>query len=73
MIGTSLFQAVNVVKDDNTLTGRGKRGGPQSQFRVHKVSAGGIRMFESLSNPGKYVRLKDGKIDCLVTHISMSL
>ena len=36
------------------------------QFRVHKVAPGGIRMFESMAQPGKYIRMKDGKVDCLV-------
>jgi len=58
---------VNVVRDDMSLTGRGKRGGPQAQFRVHKVKDGGIRMFESVAHPGKFIRLKDGKIDCNVS------
>lgn len=73
MLGTSLFQVVSVVHDDNTLTGRGRRGGPQSQFRVHKVNTGGIRMFESIANPGKFIRLRDGKIDCLVSDSSALL
>lgn len=67
MLNTSNLQAVNVTQENKTLTGRGKRGGPQSQFKVHKVSPGGIRMFESVANPGKYVRLRDGKIDCMVS------
>ena len=66
MLCTSTLQCINVDRRDNTLTGRGRRGGPYSQFRVHKVSAGGIRMFESIANPGSYIRLKDGKIDCQV-------
>ncbi|WAR22969.1 LOXH1-like protein [Mya arenaria] len=64
MFCTSMHQAVNVVQQDMTLTGKGKRGGPQAQFRVHKVNTGGIRMFESVAHPGKFVRLKDNKIDC---------
>ncbi|KAH3831729.1 hypothetical protein DPMN_104999, partial [Dreissena polymorpha] len=64
MLCTSLLQSINVNTNDMTLTGRGKRGGPQSQFRVHKVNTGGIRMFESVAHPGKFIRLRDGKIDC---------
>lgn len=67
MLGTSNLQSINVQKQNLTLTGRGKRGGPQSQFKVHKVNVGGIRMFESVAHPGKYLRLKDGKIDCDVS------
>ena len=66
MLCTSTLQCINVDRLDKTLTGRGRRGGPASQFKVHKVSAGGIRMFESVANPGSYIRLKDGKIDCAV-------
>jgi len=66
MLATSHLQCINVVKQNLTLTGKGKRGGPQAQFKVHKVSTGGVRMFESVANPGKYIRLKDGKIDCEV-------
>lgn len=68
MLCTSHLQCINVLKHDNTLTGKGKRGGPLSQFKVHKVSTGGIRMFESVANPGKFIRLKEGKIDCEVSY-----
>ena len=64
MLCTSTMQCINVDRLDKSLTGKGRRGGPQSQFKVHKVSPGGIRMFESISSPGNYIRLKDGKIDC---------
>ena len=64
MLCTSTMQCINVDRLDKSLTGKGRRGGPQSQFKVHKVNPGGIRMFESISNPGNYIRLKDGKIDC---------
>ena len=67
MLCTSTLQCINVDRRDNTLTGRGQRRGPAAQFRVHKVSSGGIRMFESVANPGNYIRLKDGKIDCAVS------
>lgn len=47
------------------MTGTGKKS-KGAHFMVHKVDTGGVRMFESIAHPGKYIRLKDGKIDCLV-------
>lgn len=64
MLRTSNTQAINV-DHDLTVYGTGKcnRG---AHFRVHKVESGGVRLFESMTNPGKYLRLVDGKIDCQV-------
>jgi hypothetical protein len=48
------------------MTALGTPSSKMAQFRVHKVTESGVRMFESISHPGKYIRLKDGKIDCQV-------
>lgn len=63
MLATSNVQAINI-NEDGTLRATGKKT-KLAQFRVHKVGSK-LRMFESVANPGKYIRLKDGKIDCLV-------
>ncbi|KAL3869892.1 hypothetical protein ACJMK2_042519 [Sinanodonta woodiana] len=66
MLCTSAFQAINLEGDGSILSGLGRRAGPAAQFRVHKVGASGsVRMFESIANPGNYIRLMDGKIDCM--------
>lgn len=61
---SSPTQAI-IVESDSTLTGKGRRA-QGAHFRVHKVDSGGFRMFESVGNPGKYLRLKDGHLDILV-------
>ena len=38
-----------------------------AHFRVHKVGEGGLRMFESVIYPKKYIQLKDSKFDVLVS------
>ncbi|KAK3579121.1 hypothetical protein CHS0354_022141 [Potamilus streckersoni] len=66
MLCTSAFQAINLESEGSILSGLGRRAGPAAQFRVHKVGASGsVRMFESMANPGNYMRLMDGKIDCM--------
>jgi len=65
MLNTSSSQSINI-KSDFSLTATGQRN-KGAQFMVHKVDTGGFRMFESIAHPGKYIRLKDGKIDCLVS------
>lgn len=64
MLRTSNTQAVSVDHDLN-VSGRGKCGRP-SHFRVHKIDQGGVRLFESMVYPEKFLRLFDGKIDCQV-------
>ncbi|KAK7503970.1 hypothetical protein BaRGS_00004702, partial [Batillaria attramentaria] len=62
MLRTSNTQAVSVDHDLSVFgTGKCNRA---AHFRVHKVESGGVRLFESMINPGKYLRLFDGKIDC---------
>ena len=70
MFNTSSTQSINI-NSDFTMTATGKRN-KNSHFLIHKVDTGGVRMFESVANPGKYIRLKDGKIDCLVRITFMS-
>ena len=67
IFATSLYQAINL-NGDLTMTALGSPSSKMAQFRVHKVAENGVRMFESISQPGKYIRLKDGKIDCQVTN-----
>lgn len=62
---SSPTQAISV-DHENEVSGTGKKN-RLAQFRVHKVSEGGIRMFESIASPGKYLRVKQGKIDCQVS------
>ncbi|XP_048764444.2 lipoxygenase homology domain-containing protein 1-like isoform X2 [Ostrea edulis] len=63
ILSTSLYQAINI-NSDLSMTALGTPSSKMAQFRVHKVTENGVRMFESISHPGKYIRLKDGKIDC---------
>ncbi|XP_055956181.1 lipoxygenase homology domain-containing protein 1 [Patella vulgata] len=35
-----------------------------AHFKVHKVAENGVRMFESLINPGRFIRMQDKRIDC---------
>ncbi|XP_061166198.1 lipoxygenase homology domain-containing protein 1-like [Saccostrea echinata] len=63
IFSTSLYQAINI-NSDLSMTALGTPSSKMAQFRVHKVTENGVRMFESISHPGKYIRLKDGKIDC---------
>ncbi|XP_071154983.1 lipoxygenase homology domain-containing protein 1-like isoform X1 [Mytilus edulis] len=63
LLNTSSSQCINI-NSDFTMTGTGKKS-KGAHFMVHKVDTGGVRMFESIAHPGKYIRLKDGKIDCL--------
>ncbi|KAK3092113.1 hypothetical protein FSP39_025311 [Pinctada imbricata] len=62
MFSSSLTQTITI-NPDMTMTALGKKA-KMAHFRVHKVG-NGVRMFESIAHPGKYIRLKDGKIDCL--------
>lgn len=65
LLGTSRMQAINIDHENNLhATGKRTRLG---HFRVHKVKEGGVRMFESIIQPGQFIRLKDGKIDCNVS------
>ena len=64
MFGTSIIQAVNI-DQNRSLLATGKRG-RLGQFRVHKIKEGGIRMFESVLFPKQFIRLHDGKVDCMV-------
>ncbi|XP_069127319.1 uncharacterized protein [Argopecten irradians] len=63
MLCTSFTQAITI-NHDYSMQATGKQN-KMAQFRVHKISTGGVRMFESMMSPGKFIRLKDGKIDCL--------
>ncbi|CAH1776005.1 unnamed protein product [Owenia fusiformis] len=62
MFCTSLYQTLVVDHEDN-LYATGKRN-RTAHFKVHKVSEGNIRMFESLVSPNKFLRMKDGQCDC---------
>ena len=64
ILHSSLVQSVTI-NPDMTMTALGKKA-KMAHFRVHKVSAG-IRMFESIAHPGKYIRMKEGIIDCMVS------
>ena len=64
MLRTSGIQAVGI-EHDLSLVGTG-RCNKAAHFRVHKVSSGGLRMFESTIYPNSYLRLHDGKVDCKV-------
>ncbi|ESO92329.1 hypothetical protein LOTGIDRAFT_121069, partial [Lottia gigantea] len=35
-----------------------------AHFKIHKISENGVRMFESVINPGRYIRVKSGTVDC---------
>ncbi|XP_060083246.1 lipoxygenase homology domain-containing protein 1-like [Ylistrum balloti] len=63
MLCSSFTQAITI-NHDYTMQATGKQN-KMAQFRVHKISTGGVRMFESMMSPGKFIRMKDGKIDSL--------
>ncbi|XP_021373395.1 lipoxygenase homology domain-containing protein 1-like isoform X2 [Mizuhopecten yessoensis] len=63
MLCSSFTQAITI-NHDYSMQATGKQN-KMAQFRVHKISTGGIRMFESMMSPGKFIRMKDGKIDCM--------
>ena len=66
MFCTSLIQAINI-DHNRTLFATGKRS-RLGHFRVHKVSEGNVRMFESVLFPKQFIRLHDGKVDCMVRY-----
>ena len=64
VFNTSMTQTLNI-DHDNSLYATGRRN-KMSHFRIHKVSEGNIRMFESLVFPGQYMSIKEGTVDCNV-------
>jgi len=40
--------------------------GSLAKFRVHKVSNSGVRMFENVARPNRYICFKDTTFDCQV-------
>jgi len=71
MFCTSNTQAINI-NENHSLQGTGKQNS-LARFRVYKVSTGGVRMFESMADPGHFIRMKEGKIDVLVRKSFMSM
>ena len=67
VFNTSMTQTLNI-DHDNSLYATGKRN-KMSHWRVHKVTEGNVRMFESLVFPGQYIRIKDGVADCNVSSV----
>ncbi|XP_066274370.1 lipoxygenase homology domain-containing protein 1-like isoform X2 [Branchiostoma lanceolatum] len=50
------------IMEDGQCTGVAKRN-QEANFRVIKVQDGGVRMFESLEFPNRFLRIKDGQCD----------
>ncbi len=69
MFYTSLIQVLNV-DGDNGLVATGKKN-RLAFFKVHKVSEGGVRMFESVVHPRHFVRLKKTHVDILVRPLNL--
>lgn len=70
MLCSSFTQAITI-NHDYSMQATGKQN-KMAQFRVHKISTGGVRMFESMMSPSKFIRMKDGKIDCLVSYLLLA-
>ena len=65
MFFTSATQVL-IITLDGSLHATGHPGS-LAKFRVYKVCNGGVRMFENIARPDKYLCLKDGSFNCRVS------